>query len=300
MCIRDRVYTPDNLVSKKYDPKRFKHFSKLKLKISDYIKLAKICKKSGKDFSASIWDKNLIKPFKNYVIFYNIGSGIVWVKVGSDESLIKALSLINYYKIKTTKTWEGIGIATYGELTGIGSKISVAPGMPLNTGSETSILEIDSTGSISATFGIASHGQGLETTLSQVVGDHLGVTPNSIKIKQGNTSLITHGTGTYASRSAALAGGAAIKVSKKAKNHILKVASFILNVPKTEIDIEDNFIVHKNSNKKLSFPELAKIIYSDMQTLPIKLRTPLIFVESYDPIFGASTCLLYTSDAADE
>ena len=161
--------------------------------------------------------------------------------------------------------------------------------MPLNTGSETSILEIDSTGSISATFGIASHGQGLETTLSQVVGDHLGVTPNSIKIKQGNTSLITHGTGTYASRSAALAGGAAIKVSKKARNHILNVASFILNVPKTEIDIEDNFITQKNSNKKLSFPELSRIIYSDMQTLPIKLRKPLIFIESYDPIFGAST-----------
>ena len=101
---------------------------------------------------------------------YKIGSGIVWDKVGFEECLKKALSLINYNKIKLTKKWEGIGIATYGELTGIGSKISVAPGMPLNTGSETSILEIDSTGSISATFGIASHGQGLETTLSQVVG----------------------------------------------------------------------------------------------------------------------------------
>ena len=220
---------------------------------------------------------------------YKIGSGIVWDKVGFEECLKKALSLIDYDKIKTTKKWEGVGIATYGELTGIGSKISVAPGMPLNTGSETSILEIDSTGSISATFGIASHGQGLETTLSQVVGDHLGVTPNSIKIKQGNTSLITHGTGTYASRSAALAGGAAIKVSKKARNHILNVASFILNAPKTEIEIEDNLITQKNSNKKLSFPELSRIVYSDMQTLPIKLRKPLIFIESYDPIFGAST-----------
>ena len=220
---------------------------------------------------------------------YKIGSGIVWDKVGFEECLKKALRLIDYDKIKTTKKWEGVGIATYGELTGIGSKISVAPGMPLNTGSETSILEIDSTGSISATFGIASHGQGLETTLSQVVGDHLGVTPNSIKIKQGNTSLITHGTGTYASRSAALAGGAAIKVSKKARNHILNVASFILNAPKTEIDIEDNLITQKNSNQKLSFPELSRIVYSDMQTLPIKLRKPLIFIESYDPIFGAST-----------
>ena len=33
--------------------------------------------------------------------------------------------------------WFGIGIACYAELTGIGSRISVAPGMPINTGTET-------------------------------------------------------------------------------------------------------------------------------------------------------------------
>ena len=41
--------------------------------------------------------------------------------------------------------------------------------MPLNTGHESSTIELDSTGSISANFAIASHGQGLETTLAQII-----------------------------------------------------------------------------------------------------------------------------------
>jgi aerobic carbon-monoxide dehydrogenase large subunit len=39
----------------------------------------------------------------------------------------------------------GIGIATYAELTGIGSRISAAPGMPINTGMEAATIRLDST-----------------------------------------------------------------------------------------------------------------------------------------------------------
>ena len=56
----------------------------------------------------------------------------------------------------------GIGIASYAELTGIGSRIAVAPGMPINTGSETAKIRIDSTGAITAAFrrGFARSGPG--------------------------------------------------------------------------------------------------------------------------------------------
>src|SRR6185312_6064800 len=70
--------------------------------------------------------------------------------------------------------WFGIGVACYAELTGIGSRISVAPGMPLNTGTETAKITIDSTGGVTAAFGVTAMGQGLETTLAQVVAEHLG------------------------------------------------------------------------------------------------------------------------------
>ena len=225
---------------------------------------------------------------------YRIGSGIVWDKAGFKECLKSALRISKYEKFRRIKNnknsnWLGIGIASYGELTGIGSKISVAPGMPLNTGTETGIIEIDSTGSVSATFAIASHGQGLETTLAQIIAENLGTKPDDIKINQGNTSLIKHGTGTYASRSAAIAGSVAIKSTKKLKKQIIKIASYIFETTQKNIHINDGFIFQKDTNKKISFYDLAKAVYSDMETLPIKLRKPLIAAETYDPIFGATT-----------
>ena len=81
--------------------------------------------------------------------------------------------------------------------------------MPINTGTETATIRIDSTGAVTAAFGVASHGQGLETTLAQVVAEHLGVRVEDVRIVHGDSAAVPGGTGTYASRSTVLAGGAA-------------------------------------------------------------------------------------------
>src|SRR5205085_6807975 len=96
--------------------------------------------------------------------------------------------------------WWGIGIASYAELTGIGSRISVAPGMPINTGTETAAIRIDATGAVTAAFGIAAHGQGLETTLAQVVAEHLGPSFEDIRTVQGDRAAVAGGTATQPSR----------------------------------------------------------------------------------------------------
>ena len=102
----------------------------------------------------------------------------------------------------------------YAELTGIGSRIAVAPGMPINTGSETAKIRIDSTGAVTAAFGVASHGQGLETTLAQIIADDLGARFEDIRVVQGDSDAVPMSTGTYASRSAVLGGGAAKHASQ--------------------------------------------------------------------------------------
>ena len=106
---------------------------------------------------------------------YKVASGLVWDKSGFRECLHRACTAGDYGGLRARQAaaradgrWFGIGIACYAELTGIGSRISAAPGMPLNTGSETANIRIDPTGAVTAAFGIASHGQGLETTLAQI------------------------------------------------------------------------------------------------------------------------------------
>ena len=146
---------------------------------------------------------------------YKVASGIVWDKSGFQECLTAACDAIGYDDLRAAQQraraagrWYGIGIASYAELTGIGSRISVAPGMPINTGTETAIVRVDATGAVTASFGVASHGQGLETTLAQIVAEHLGVRLEDIRIVHGDSAAVAGGTGTYASRSLVLAGGA--------------------------------------------------------------------------------------------
>ena len=106
---------------------------------------------------------------------YRVASGIVWDRSGFVEGLTRACAAIDYPKLRAEQVQAraegrlfGIGIATYAELTGIGSRISAAPGMPINTGTEAATIRLDATGAVTGSFGIASHGQGLETTLAPV------------------------------------------------------------------------------------------------------------------------------------
>src|SRR5262249_36781206 len=95
---------------------------------------------------------------------YRTASGIIWDRSQFAACLEAACDAVDYDALRRRQAEAraggqlfGIGIASYAELTGIGSRISVAPGMPLNTGTETAKIAIDATGGICAAFGIASH-----------------------------------------------------------------------------------------------------------------------------------------------
>jgi carbon-monoxide dehydrogenase large subunit len=227
---------------------------------------------------------------------YKVASGIVWDKSGFQECLHKACAAIGYDALRAKQKearaagrWVGIGIACYAELTGIGSRISVAPGMPINTGTETAIVRIDSTGAITATFGIASHGQGLETTLAQVVAEHLGARFEDIRVLQGDSDGVPGGTGTYASRSMVLAGGAATLAAGKVRDKVLNAASHLLEASAADLVAEDGKISVAGTDRSITFREVARAVYAEMGRLPPDARGELAATETYDPVFGTTT-----------
>lgn len=230
---------------------------------------------------------------------YKTGSGIVWDRSSFRECLDDACEEINYLSLRKKQSelraegrWFGIGIASYAELTGIGSRISAAPGMPINTGVESATITMDSSGAVSAAFGVASHGQGLETTLAQVVGDELGANIDDISIIHGDTDANVHGTGTYASRSTVLAGGAAILASNALKEKITAVAAHLLEIPQKDVEIMDSQVSGHGTNRSLTFKELATAYYSSMGTFSKEMRETIGDLEAtkaHDPFFGTTT-----------
>ena len=229
---------------------------------------------------------------------YKSASGIVWDRAGFMECLDGVAQAADYSGLRRQQAdaraegrWVGIGLASYAELTGLGSRISVAPGMPVNTGTESATIRIDSTGAVTACFGIASHGQGLETTLAQVVAEELGSRVEDVEVIHGDSAVVAHGTGTFASRSTILAGGAAIMSARAVREKVIEAASHLLEADSGDLDTANGRVFVKGTDRGLSFRELARAVYSEMGRLPRDVRETIELeaTRMYDPYFGTTS-----------
>jgi aerobic carbon-monoxide dehydrogenase large subunit len=249
-------------------------------------------KKLGID-ARDIRRKNLVSPAE---FPYKAASGIVWDKSAFQECLDAASAAIGYealrarqQQVRAAGRWFGIGIACYAELTGIGSRIPVAPGMPINTGTETAIIRVDEDGTVSAAFGVASHGQGLETTLAQIVAEHLGARFEDIRVAQGDSSAVPGSTGTYASRSLVLAGGAGTLAAQEVREKMLNAASYLLEASPADLVAENGAITVAGTDRMVAFGDVARAVYSKMASLPPGAHEELAATKTYDPVFGTTS-----------
>lgn len=251
-------------------------------------------RKLGED-PAAFRRRNLVQPEQ---FPYKTGSGIVWDRSGFVECLDMAMDAIDYPALRAAQKraraegrFVGVGLASYAELTGIGSRMSAAPGMPINTGTETATVEVDASGAVRATFGVASHGQGLETTLAQIVSDELGVPVESVQVVHGDSAAVTHSTGTYASRSMVLAGGAAHLSARAVRAKVLEAAAFLLEADAEDLEIDDGVVRQPGANVTLSLAEIGRAVYSEMGRFPLEMRADLDLraTRFYDPEFGTTT-----------
>jgi len=161
--------------------------------------------------------------------------------------------------------------------------------MPIATGTETAIIRIDAAGAVTAAFGVASHGQGLETTLAQVVAEHLGARFEDVRIVQGDSSAVPNSTGTYASRSMVLAGGAATLAAQAVREKLLNAASHLLEAAAADLVAADGKVTVAGTDRSATFAEVARAVYAEMERLPPEARDELAATKTYDPVFGTTT-----------
>jgi len=77
----------------------------------------------------------------------------------------------------------GVGFACYSEQTGHGCGEWVSRGSPFIPGYESCTAQLMPDGTLVLMVGIQSHGQGLETTLSQIAHEELGIDPARISVR---------------------------------------------------------------------------------------------------------------------
>jgi carbon-monoxide dehydrogenase large subunit len=129
----------------------------------------------------------------------------------------------------------------------------------------------------------------LETTLAQVVAEHLGVRVEDVRIVQGDSAAVNGGTGTYASRSMVLAGGAATLAAQDVRGKVLHAASHLLEAATADLVAEDGKISVAGTDRFVTFRDIARAVYSEMGRLPPDARDDLAATKTYDPVFGTTT-----------
>ena len=228
---------------------------------------------------------------------YKSASGIVWDQSSFTETMLRAREVLGWEsaraeaaRARASGRWVGVGVASYVELTGIGSAIPVSPGMLVPTGTEAATIRVDPSGTVTAVFGIASHGQGLETTLAQVVADELSVPLAAVRVVHGDTALSPYGTGTYASRSTVLAGGAGMLASRDVRDKMLLIAGHLLEAHPADLVVQDGRVAVRGlPDRYVTVRDVAKAAYGGVRRLPRGMEPGLEATRFYDPYYGTAS-----------
>jgi carbon-monoxide dehydrogenase large subunit len=177
----------------------------------------------------------------------------------------------------------GIGFATFSERTGYGSPAFAARGMAITPGWETVILSVDPSGFVEARIGSSPHGQGLRTTLAQIIADEIGVPPERIRIVHGDTDRAPYGWGTFASRSLVISGGATLIAAQKVRAKLIKIASHMLEVAPGDILLEDGAAKVAGTDRSVSIAAMAREAYTRTHRFNGEIEPGLTETGTYDP-----------------
>ena len=238
--------------------------------------------------------RNVVRPQD---VPYRSASGVVWDSATFAESLEGASAAARYDTLRAEQAdarrsgrFVGIGVAVYVELTGVGSAIPASPGADIATGTEGATVRVDQSGTVTASFAVASQGQGLETTLAQVVAGTLGAKLDDVRVVCGDTARGPIGSGTYASRTAVIAGGAAIRASDAVREKVVAIAAYALEVAAADLEVRESVVrVRGAPDRALALRDVARAAYAAGKRLPKDMEPGLEATRYYDPYFGTAS-----------
>ncbi|MEO3429894.1 xanthine dehydrogenase family protein molybdopterin-binding subunit [Pelagibius sp. CAU 1746] len=236
---------------------------------------------------AEIRRRNFIKPDQfpyqtPVALQYDIGD--------YDASMTKALEMIDYDGFPARKAaseakgkLRGIGFSAYIEACGIAPSAvvgSLGAGVGLW---ESAQVRFNATGTVSVFTGAHSHGQGHETTFSQLVADTLGLPVENVEVIHGDTGSIPMGMGTYGSRSLAVGGSAIAKACDKIIEKSKKIAAHLMEASVDDVEFDKGTFRVKGTDKEKSIAEIAFTAYVP-HNYPEDLEPGLDETAFYDPL----------------
>jgi carbon-monoxide dehydrogenase large subunit len=150
-----------------------------------------------------------------------------------------------------------------GRLRGISiaNAIEVAAGPFGRPTEEFAEMRFDPGGNLTLILGTHNHGQGHETAFRQMAKTLLGVSPERVRVLWGDTDLVTHGVGTFGSRSMIVGGMSLKRASEKIIERGRKIAAHILEAGAGDIVFERGSFKVAGTDRAVRIEDVAKTSY---------------------------------------
>jgi len=181
------------------------------------------------------------------------------------EIAVEAVDLPAFRKqqqtLRAQGRYLGVGISVFSERTGYGTPAYAARGMDIVPGYEIVDCTMDPSGHVELRIGASPHGQGLKTSLAQLVADELGIDPQHIRIISGDTDATPYGWGSFASRSMVIAGVASKLAAGKIAVKLKSIAARLLEADADSVTLGDGWARVSDSNQAIEIGALARAAY---------------------------------------
>ncbi len=217
--------------------------------------------------------RNLIPPsampFKTALTFtYDCGD--------FERGLDEALALSDWQGFPERKKQS----QSRGKLRGIGLANAIeraaAPGM------EYAEVRFEPGGTATLVVGTKSQGQGHETMYRQIAASRLGISPDELRVVEGDTDAVAWGAGSYGSRSAAIGGSAlwlaADKIIAKGK----RIAAQLLEAADADIAFAAGRFSIAGTDRGVSIKDVARASFA-FATLPKGMEPGLFEHATFAP-----------------
>jgi carbon-monoxide dehydrogenase large subunit len=233
--------------------------------------------------------RNYITPDK---FPYESIAGLTYDSGDYAPTLDRALELARYDERRAEqqrrrdageRTHLGIGVATYVEMCGLAPSRVLASLSYGAGGWEAATVSVRPTGKVEVITGTSPHGQGHETSWSQIVGQRLGVDPADVEVLHSDTAVSLHGLDTYGSRSLPVGGVAVARATDEVIAKARKIAAHQLEAAEDDIElIECELRVKGTPTRSMTVQEVAFAAFTS-HDLPEGMEPILHAHVTFDP-----------------
>jgi carbon-monoxide dehydrogenase large subunit len=166
-------------------------------------------------------------------------------------ALERVLTAIDYERLHRLNGKEidgrrhGIGLTCFVECSGGGPK-------------ENARLALEADGTVSIFTGCSMIGQGLQTALTQLAADTMGIGMDHIQVHNASTEDLAEGFGTFASRGAIRGGNAVVDGARNFMEELMRFAAEVIGRATNDLHWQDGAIASHDGTILFDMPALAQ------------------------------------------